>query len=53
MQSVGERRQFWMRVFQNEYFESLRVLPAGLGYPQAPGRVRVVDGQADQVGQVR
>jgi len=30
-----------MRVFQNEYFESLWVPPAVLGYPQAPGRVRI------------
>jgi len=39
-----------MRVFQDKYFESLWVPPAGLGYPRALGRVRVVDGQ---VGQVR
>jgi len=39
-----------MRVFQEEYFESLWVPLAGLGYPQAPGRVRVVDGH---VGQIR
>ncbi len=44
-----------MQVFRNEYFESLRVPPAGLGYPWAPGRVSVVDGQVDQVrlGKVR
>ena len=44
----GERRQFRMRVFQNEYFESL-----DLG---APGRIRVLQGPRivdDQVGKVR
>jgi len=30
-----------MWVFRNEYFERLWVPPAGLGYPQAPGRVRI------------
>jgi len=49
-QIKGERQQFRIRVFRNEYFESLWVPPARLGYPRAPGRVRVVDGQ---VGQVR
>jgi len=49
-----------MRVFQNDYFESLWLPLAKLGYPPGPrqgqvtswasGRVRVVNGQ---VGQVR
>jgi hypothetical protein len=47
---MGERRQFRMQVFRNDYFESLRVPPTGLGYPRAPSRVTVVGGQ---VGQVR
>ncbi len=52
---MGERRQFRMQVFRNDYFESLRVPPTGLGYPRAPSRVTVVGGQVGQVrlGQVR
>jgi len=32
----GERRQFQIRVLRNEYFESLRVPPVGLGFPPGP-----------------
>jgi len=39
-----------MRVLQNEYFESLRVPPAGLGYPRAPSRVRVAPGPQAGLG---
>jgi len=49
-----------MRVFRNEYFESLWVPLAGIGYPRAHGRVRLAPRAPGgvrvvgcQVGQVR
>ncbi len=46
----GERLQFRMRVFRNEYLKASWCSRQGEGTPRAPGKVRVVDGQ---VGQVR